>query len=97
LDSAAYRILQESLTNVIRHAGPSRVRIGISHGEDELRITVADDGAGPGKMSSTGRGIAGMRERCELLGGNLAAGPRPEGGFEVVATLPLRPELVPTA
>jgi signal transduction histidine kinase len=99
LDSAAYRILQESLTNVIRHAGPSRVRISVGYGPDELRITVTDDGLGAlaPHADSAGRGIAGMRERCELLGGTLIAGPRGEGGFEVVAALPLRPELVPAA
>ena len=98
LDSAAYRILQESLTNAIRHAGPSRVRIRILYGEHELRITVTDDGPGaPVPPAGNGRGIAGMRERCELLGGSLVAGPRAEGGFEVMAILPLRPELVPAA
>ena len=98
LDSAAYRILQESLTNAIRHAGPSRVRIGIHYCEHELRITVTDDGPGIAvPRPATGRGIAGMRERCELLGGHLRAGPRSEGGFEVTATLPLRPELVRAA
>ena len=99
LDSAAYRILQESLTNVIRHAGPSHVCIGIHYSEHELRITVSDNGCGtPSPLeATTGRGIAGMRERCELLGGHLTAGPHPEGGFRVTATLPLRPELVPAA
>lgn len=98
LDSAAYRILQESLTNVIRHAGPSRVRIGIRYGESELRVTVTDNGCGsPVQPGPTGRGIAGMRERCELLGGHLTAGPGLAGGFEVLAVMPWRPELVPAA
>ena len=104
LDSAAYRIVQESLTNVMRHAGPSRVRVNVSYGAEELRITVTDDGRGTAAQAqnavgpgSAGRGIAGMRERCELLGGRLIAGPRSGGGFEVLAALPLRPELVPTA
>ncbi|HEX6685478.1 MAG TPA: sensor histidine kinase [Candidatus Limnocylindrales bacterium] len=100
LDSASYRILQESITNAIRHAGPSRVQITVHYGDGELLISVADDGrgvkAGEG-CAGSGRGIAGMRERCELLGGSLVAGPRPGGGFKVLAALPLRPELVPAA
>jgi Signal transduction histidine kinase len=109
LDIAAYRILQESITNVIRHAGPSRARIDIHYGEEDLHISVADDGGGvtppdrtvdpitpaPRSANGGGRGIAGMRERCELLGGRLTAGPAPGGGFVVQAALPLRPELVP--
>ncbi len=109
LDIATYRILQESITNVIRHAGPSHLRIGVHYGESELLVSVADDGRGTtsAEMNSipstpaqppgngSGRGIAGMRERCELLGGSLIAGPRPGGGFKVLAALPLRPELVP--
>jgi signal transduction histidine kinase len=98
LDIASYRILQESITNVIRHAGPSRLRIGLHYGESELLINVADDGRGmTADSNGSGRGIAGMRERCELLGGSLTARPRPGGGFEVLAALPLRPELVPAA
>jgi signal transduction histidine kinase len=95
LDSASYRILQESITNVIRHAGPSRVRIGVHYGDAELVVSVADDGLGSVGGTAGGRGIAGMRERCELLGGSLTTGPGPGGGFKVLAALPLRPELVP--
>lgn len=111
LDIAAYRILQESITNVIRHVGPTRLRIGLHYGDHELVISVADDGRGatpaginvvpspPGPQpgNGSGRGIPGMRERCELLGGSLTAGPQPGGGFTVLATLPLQPELVPAA
>jgi signal transduction histidine kinase len=111
LDIAAYRILQESITNVIRHAGPSRILIGVHYRDEELLISVADDGRGtaPAETKSipstsaqkpgdgSGRGIAGMRERCELLGGRLTAGPRPGGGFAVLAALPMRPELIPAA
>jgi signal transduction histidine kinase len=148
VDRAAYRILQESITNVIRHAGPARVSISVEYGPQELRIRVTDDGCGgrsgpgavptqrsatlpatatapgvtpagaatsgattpgattpgatatdaataaaatsvDGSAAGTGRGIAGMRERCALLGGELTAGPRPGGGFEVYARLPL--------
>jgi signal transduction histidine kinase len=110
LDIAAHRIVQESLTNVVRHVGPSRARISVHYGDEELLISVADDGGAapaeagltalapaPRSASGGGRGIAGMRERCELLGGRLTAGPAPGGGFIVQAALPLRPELVPAS
>lgn len=93
--SAAYRILQESITNVIRHVGPTRVTVTLTPGTDVLEIRVTDEGNGTGNgtVGSTkpGRGIVGMRERCQLLGGELDAGPLPGGGFEVRARLPLAP------
>jgi signal transduction histidine kinase len=89
VDRAAYRILQESITNVIRHAGPARVTISVTHHPAELALRVVDDGRGCGEPAGTGRGIVGMRERCELLGGELTAGPGREGGFQVQARLPL--------
>lgn len=93
--SAAYRIVQESITNVIRHAGPTRVTVSLEPVVDALRIRVIDEGRrtpAPGDTGSApGRGIAGMRERCRLLGGELDAKPRPGGGFEVTASLPLAP------
>jgi signal transduction histidine kinase len=90
VDQAAYRILQESITNVIRHAGPARVTVSLTYGLDELELRVADDGRGPlGTGAEGGRGIVGMRERAALLGGELTAGPRPGGGFQVRACLPL--------
>lgn len=98
VDSAAYRILQESITNVIRHVGPTRVTVCLDHGADRLEIRVTDDGPPAIGDRPTGvdpvpcgRGIQGMRERCELLDGELDAGPRPGGGFEVRARLPLAP------
>jgi signal transduction histidine kinase len=96
VDAAAYRIVQESITNVIRHAGPARATICLVYHPDELEIRVDDDGRGPhdGVDSVRGQGIAGMRERCVLLGGDLTAGPRPGGGFQVRARLPLRREAV---
>jgi signal transduction histidine kinase len=107
--SAVYRILQESITNVIRHVGPTRVTARIDYGVDLLEIRVTDEGrrddtrsdgstdqhrragrpAGGGGSMRPGRGILGMRERCELLGGKLDARPIPGGGFEVAARLPL--------
>jgi signal transduction histidine kinase len=90
VDHTAYRILQESITNVIRHAGPTRVTATLDYGGDVLEVRVTDEGGGDAAASSDGgRGIAGMRERCGLLGGELTAGPRPGGGFEVRARLPL--------
>ncbi|MGW2156869.1 sensor histidine kinase [Nonomuraea sp. NPDC001699] len=90
VDRCAFRIVQESLTNVIRHADARHCRVVLDHTPGELRIDITDDGrataaAGPGG----GYGIAGMRERAALLDGRLSAGPRPEGGFRVTVTLPL--------
>jgi signal transduction histidine kinase len=101
VDHTAYRILQESITNVIRHVGPTRVTVAIEYGTDVLEVRVTDEGdrdasgedrdTVQGGSTAPGRGIVGMRERCGLLGGELTAGPRPCGGFEVRARLPLVP------
>lgn len=94
LDRAAYRILQESVTNAIRHAGPATVTLRASHRDGMIEIEVTDDGAGPGAdwRDGGGHGIAGMRERCELLGGELTAEPGATGGFRVWARLPVPPD-----
>ncbi|WP_079249664.1 sensor histidine kinase [Streptomyces sp. IMTB 2501] len=90
IDLSAYRIVQEALTNVVRHAGTGRCRVAITYGDGELSVEVVDDGRGTtGNGSAHGFGIIGMRERVGLLGGHLSAGPRPEGGFRVAARLPL--------
>ena len=110
--SAAYRILQESITNVIRHVGPTRVTVALNPGIDVLEIRVTNEGRraapgdvpadprlptqhpvgnGTGGSAKPGRGILGMRERCQLLGGELEAKPTPGGGFEVTARLPFAP------
>jgi len=97
VDLAAYRIVQEALTNVYRHAGPVTATVEIGYAEDELVIQVDNDAGATGAvignaaagLPSTGTGIAGMRERAETLGGELSAGPRPGGGFRVRARLPL--------
>jgi len=86
-DAAAYAIVQESVTNVLRHASAQHVVISIDEAEG-LSLTIADDGRG-GEVHDEGMGLRGMRERAEALGGTLAAGPRPQGGFEVRAELPL--------
>ncbi|MET0806919.1 MAG: sensor histidine kinase [Lacisediminihabitans sp.] len=85
---ALYRIAQESLTNVLRHAKASRVTVLAEEVDGAYRLTVTDDGVGVPSSSSGGRGLLGMHERAELLGGTLEAGPRESGGFEVRATIP---------
>jgi signal transduction histidine kinase len=88
-DLAAYRVVQEGLTNVLRHAGAATATVAVDWGEN-LEITVSDDGHGGGAGSAApGRGLLGLRERLTLYGGELAAGPRPEGGWRVRAVLPL--------
>jgi signal transduction histidine kinase len=91
VDLAAYRIVQEALTNVLRHAGPATVMVRLAYDEDRLTVQVDDDGHGAaaGWPSVGGNGLVGMRERLTELGGRLEAGPRPAGGFRVLATLPL--------
>ncbi|MFJ1546099.1 histidine kinase [Streptomyces sp. NPDC088246] len=90
IDLSAYRIVQEALTNVVRHAGTGRCRVAIDYGDEELSVEVVDDGRGATENGSAhGFGIVGMRERVGLLHGHLSAGPRPEGGFRVAARLPL--------
>ncbi len=87
VDLSAYRIVQEALTNVLKHAGPSTARVTLTYDTDALDIRVADDGAG-GAVNGTGHGLIGIRERVAVVGGEITAGSRPEGGFEVVARLP---------
>jgi signal transduction histidine kinase len=91
VDLTAYRIVQESLTNALRYAGPTTATVTLSYAVDELQIEVLDHGRGPGDGTpqGAGHGIAGMRERAEAVGGTLIAGPRSEGGFRVQARLPL--------
>ncbi|HIZ36145.1 MAG TPA: sensor histidine kinase [Candidatus Ruania gallistercoris] len=89
VDAAAYRIVQEALTNVSRHAGTATARVQVSYRADELTVLVEDDGVGHrGAPASTGLGLIGMRERAAALGGRLAAQGRPGGGFTVRADLP---------
>ncbi|HEY3502586.1 MAG TPA: sensor histidine kinase [Actinocatenispora sp.] len=88
LDLSAYRIVQEALTNVIRHARARHCTVAIDRRDDELSLDISDDGTGSG-TAGTGYGIVGMRERVALLHGTFSAGPQPGGGFRVAATLPL--------
>jgi signal transduction histidine kinase len=100
VDLACYRVVQESLTNVVRHAGASRAEVTVTHHDGRVVVEVTDDGragptdgsgAGSGNRNGagSGQGILGMRERARALGGSLEAGPRPGGGFRVQATLPV--------
>jgi signal transduction histidine kinase len=102
IDLAAYRILQESLTNVSRHAGAGQATVSVHYGDRELALEIDDDGlesvTGANRTATaaddppgagTGNGIVGMRERAAALGGDLEAGPRPGGGFRVRARIPL--------
>jgi signal transduction histidine kinase len=105
VDLSAYRIVQEALTNVLKHAGPgTRAQARVDVDGEQVAVHVLDDGDGSavlrgsgrvisGRMTSgwviSGHGIIGMRERALLLGGRLEAGPRPDGGFQVVAHLPI--------
>ncbi|MEV7289204.1 sensor histidine kinase [Streptomyces sp. NPDC093252] len=92
VERAAYRIVQESLTNAARHAGPAEIRVRLDYGPARLAVQVDDDGtADPGRPPRPGTGLTGMRERVTALGGTLLTGPRPEGGFSVRAELPLDP------
>lgn len=93
VDLAAYRIAQEALTNVRKHAGTDRARLLLRYGPRRLTVTVEDDGpAGPRRSDpGSGHGLIGMRERATAVGGVLHAWARPEGGFTVTAELPLRP------
>jgi signal transduction histidine kinase len=88
VDLSAFRIIQEAVANVVRHAGADHCRVLVDQRREELSIEITDDGRG-GVVTATGFGIAGMRERAALLDGRLTAGPRPGGGFRVTAQLPV--------
>ncbi|MFJ6783050.1 sensor histidine kinase [Streptomyces yangpuensis] len=103
VELAAYRVVQEALTNAMKYAAGQPTRVSVHHGGERIEITVITDGAdgadgssqaapvphGPGPQG--GRGLAGLRARVRMLDGQLDAGPRPEGGFEVRATIPTKP------
>ena len=97
VDLSAYRIVQEALTNVVKHAGEARAQVTIGYGDQEITVEVTDDGlgvtvpAGDGRVR-VGHGLIGMRERVQVFGGDLEAGPQPGGGFRVAARLPLAGE-----
>jgi signal transduction histidine kinase len=91
VDLSAYRIVQEGLTNALKHAGPARAIVTVRYGPGALDLEVADDGRGMASSDGGGHGLVGMRERAALFGGTLQAGPRVEGGYALHATLPLGP------
>jgi signal transduction histidine kinase len=94
VDLSAYRIVQEALTNVVKHAGSARAQVVVGYGDQDVTVEVIDDGrgaataAGDGR-AGTGHGLIGMRERVQAFGGDLEVGPGPDGGFRVAARLPL--------
>jgi signal transduction histidine kinase len=91
VDLSAYRIVQEALTNTLRHARATRAEVVVRYGPEAVEVDVRDDGRGSGatEADGAGRGLVGMRERAALLGGTLEAGPLPGGGYRVHARLPL--------
>jgi signal transduction histidine kinase len=88
VDLAAYRVVQEALTNALKHAGAARAEVSIRYGEDALELAVTNDGR-VRRDGRVGHGLVGMRERVALYGGELEAGPRPGGGYTVRASLPM--------
>jgi signal transduction histidine kinase len=94
VDLSAYRIVQEALTNVVKHAGPARAQVVVGYRDQDVTVEVTDDGRGVVAPTGDGRagvghGLIGMRERVAVFGGDLEVGPRPGGGFRVAARLPL--------
>ncbi len=89
LELTAYRIVQEALTNTLKHAGDARADVVVRYGPDAIELEVRDDGTGDANGHVGGHGLAGMRERVSVFGGELSAGPQPSGGFCVRARLPL--------
>jgi signal transduction histidine kinase len=91
IELSAYRIVQEALTNALKHAGDAHAAVHVRYGADSLALEITDDGAGsPAPVASGGHGLVGMRERVALYGGRLDAGHRPSGGFVVRVVLPIR-------
>jgi signal transduction histidine kinase len=91
VDVSAYRVVQEALTNTLRHAGPAQVSVTVRYGPEDVEVEVSDDGRGhPAHPAPAGgQGLVGMRERVALFQGDFEAGPRAGGGFAVRARLPI--------
>jgi signal transduction histidine kinase len=89
IDRSAFRIIQEAVTNVVRHAGVDSCRVTVEHADGALAVEVLDEGQGRPGNPGAGYGLVGMRERVALLHGDFSAGPRVEGGFRVAARLPM--------
>ena len=91
VELCADRVVQEALPNALRHAGPAHARVELRYGAHDLTVRITDDGQGaiPARVpAGGGHGLIGMRERAKLYGGTIAVGPRSEGGYEVLLTLP---------
>jgi signal transduction histidine kinase len=92
VDISAYRIVQEGLTNALKHAKAQRATVRVRFVDDRVELEIADDGRGSSAQSNgSGHGLSGMRERVALYGGTLDAGPQPQGGWAVQASLPQEP------
>jgi signal transduction histidine kinase len=93
IELTAYRVVQEALTNVVKHAPQARVTVDVAVSQASLRVEITDNGTSPdahdGRGFAPGHGIAGMRERISAFGGSLVAGPCPDGGFRVLAEIPV--------
>jgi signal transduction histidine kinase len=89
LEMSAYRVVQESLTNSLKHAGPARAEVKLDYQDDALVVQVSDDGRGAAAPAGKGQGLIGMRERVEAFGGSLDAGPKAGGGYAVIACFPI--------
>ncbi|MFI9008065.1 sensor histidine kinase [Actinosynnema sp. NPDC053489] len=91
VELAAYRVVQEALTNAVKHASGGSVSVTVDHGDDRLRVDVVDTGGtpGPGAAGGNGHGLIGLRERLAVYGGTLEARPRPGGGYQVTASIPV--------
>jgi signal transduction histidine kinase len=91
VDLCAYRVVQESLTNTLKHAGPAQAEVLLRYSPQTLSVEVRDNGRGGSQtnLEGAGHGLIGMRERVALYGGELAAGPRQQGGYEVKARIPI--------
>ena len=92
VELSAYRIVQEALTNTLKHAGPTRASVVVGYDTGFLRLQIRDEGRGATPDTPPGHGLVGMRQRAALLGGKLSAGPRPDIGFQVTAELPVNGE-----
>jgi signal transduction histidine kinase len=89
VDLTAYRLVQEGLTNALKHARATRAEVLVSYRDREIEVTVSDNGNGVGDGGGGGHGLVGMRERVSVYGGDLDAGPQPDGGYRLRARLPL--------
>ena len=91
VDLTAYRLVQEGLTNALKHSRAKRAEVLVRYSDSQVEVTVSDDGHGGGGGDGGGHGLVGMRERVTVYGGDLEAGPRPEGGYRLRARLPVAP------